>query len=133
MIQAIPLAVAMLGCATIPDCREVCVADTCVHYCRTQERVTRRCAKNAFKSDTGDLWREDGTYVDADGKTHFIAACTDHYPGHKYPFHVWLWELEAWRRSHEDCHIAVFKRGGSIQEHQETCHDFGLNRGKRRM
>lgn len=124
----------LLGCATLkPDCQAVCVEDTCIHYCETQERVTRRCAKNAFKSDTGDVWRDDGTFIDKDGKLNYIAACTEYYPTHKYPFHIWVWKVEAWRISHEACHIYVYLRHGSFADHQATCHDFGLNRGKKRL
>ena len=135
------LAAAMTGCATLkPDCEAVCVRDTCVHYCETQERVTRRCAKNAFKSDTGDVWQDDGSYIGEDGKRYIIAVCTEYYPKNfwsglpsKYPFHMWVWKNEAWREGHERCHRQVYLDKGSLSEHQRRCHDFGLGRGKRRM
>ena len=104
-----------------------------MHYCETQERVTKRCAKNAFKSDTGDNWRDDGTYIGADGATYYIAACTEYYPSHEYPFHMWLWKAEAWREAHERCHRAVYLAKGSLSEHQRRCHNFGLGKEKRRM
>lgn len=129
------LAITLTGCATLRDraCKQVCVEDTCVNYCETQERVTRRCAKNAFKSDTGHEWGPDGSYIDEHGRRRFIAACTEYYPDHEYKFHIWVWKAEAWREGHERCHRQVYLEGGSLQDHWRRCGDFGANRGRRRM
>lgn len=117
------------GCATLPepDCERVQVGDTVVRYCKSQERVRLKCAKKARKTDDGVLLDFDGRT--ADGRE--IKACTYWYPNapEGMPrFSVWLWKTEAWRRSHEDCHIAVFRAieaGEATEADHARCARFG--------
>lgn len=106
-------------------------ADTIVLYYNSREHQQAACGKilAGGRTDAGLIWHKDGT--DSNGGR--AAACSSFDPKRKnYPFHIYLWVQEAFRRSHEECHVNIWRTYGLFGNHS-VCKDYGYDKPRKRL